>query len=364
MSGGRFVLSILAVIVAYSLGVYVLSNWNRSDLRPENPSVDSETKIATGTSGKNETNRVGTKSEPAGSNGVGRNKSLLPAYTARGKKLSSSPVQRLKKKHNDGRTAKDSGRLSDKTAQQDTKPKSSEIVPSFDVIRVEPSGEAVIAGRSEPGWNVRVEAGEKLIGEAKADRDGQWVIVSEYTLGPGKHELMLRSVAPEGKGSIISNQKVQVAIENSKSAKPRIVLAEAGKPEKIFQSGEPDQPEVEDRKPISPVADNITGDSKQKSVASSNGKSAAQSGKGSSATKEVGTKVGMSDTKTKHDQETPVLAENKSEVEAAGKVQTKTAENSSRTDKVDLEKKTESELSLDTVKAESKTGKKIASNDL
>ena len=30
-------------------------------------------------------------------------------------------------------------------------------VPSFDVVRIEPSGEGVLAGRAEPGWQVNVE---------------------------------------------------------------------------------------------------------------------------------------------------------------------------------------------------------------
>jgi hypothetical protein len=47
------------------------------------------------------------------------------------------------------------------------------VPPSFDVVKVGPTGTAVIAGRAEPGAKVIVRDGDKAIGEVTADRRGE-----------------------------------------------------------------------------------------------------------------------------------------------------------------------------------------------
>ncbi len=70
--------------------------------------------------------------------------------------------------------------------------------PSFDVVRVEPSGETVVAGRAAPGSHVTVLAGDVAIGSVVADGRGQWVVLTEQPLAPGSHELSLRAELPQG----------------------------------------------------------------------------------------------------------------------------------------------------------------------
>ena len=53
------------------------------------------------------------------------------------------------------------------------------IPPSFDVVKVGPTGTAVIAGRAEPGAKVIVRDGDKAIGEVTADRRGEWVLIPD-----------------------------------------------------------------------------------------------------------------------------------------------------------------------------------------
>lgn len=67
------------------------------------------------------------------------------------------------------------------------------VGPSFDIVRVEPSGEAVVAGRAQPGSRVSLfDSGERL-GGAIADSQGQWVIVLDRALAPGGHELSIEA---------------------------------------------------------------------------------------------------------------------------------------------------------------------------
>src|SRR5258708_336203 len=70
--------------------------------------------------------------------------------------------------------------------------------PSFDVVRVNPRGEAVIAGRAAPGAEVRVLDGDREIGRVTADRNGEWVLVPKEPLPPGSHQLTLSARGKDG----------------------------------------------------------------------------------------------------------------------------------------------------------------------
>jgi nucleoid-associated protein YgaU len=84
-------------------------------------------------------------------------------------------------------------------------------VPVFDVARIEPTGDAVIAGRAAPGATVELLRNGERHDRAVADQYGQFVMVPSK-LPPGKYELSLRSIQPDGKQAI-SNRTVAVALE-------------------------------------------------------------------------------------------------------------------------------------------------------
>lgn len=65
--------------------------------------------------------------------------------------------------------------------------------PSFDVVRVNPSGDAVIAGRAEPDAEVTILDQGKAIGSVKADNRGEWVFLPDSALDPGEHSFTLES---------------------------------------------------------------------------------------------------------------------------------------------------------------------------
>jgi len=84
--------------------------------------------------------------------------------------------------------------------------------PTFDVVRVEPSGEAVIAGRAEPNSEVKVTLGDDgAVGTTKADSSGAWAIVAEQPLAPGSHEIGIEAKAPGG-GKQLSEDLVVVMV--------------------------------------------------------------------------------------------------------------------------------------------------------
>ena len=56
-------------------------------------------------------------------------------------------------------------------------PDSGDGVPAFDIARIEPTGEAVIAGRATPGATVELLRNGELHDRAVADQSGQFVMV-------------------------------------------------------------------------------------------------------------------------------------------------------------------------------------------
>jgi nucleoid-associated protein YgaU len=94
-------------------------------------------------------------------------------------------------------------------------PQAPMVVPSFDVVLVEPSGEGVFAGRAGPGWIVEIESGGTKIAETTADGQGEWSVVLDKKLAPGDHTLSLRTIAPDGTRALTSQQNVSVAVGNA-----------------------------------------------------------------------------------------------------------------------------------------------------
>ncbi|MCH7937580.1 MAG: LysM peptidoglycan-binding domain-containing protein [Proteobacteria bacterium] len=95
--------------------------------------------------------------------------------------------------------------------------------PSFDVVRVEPGGDAVMAGRAQPGSTVVIMADGKPIGEVTADERGEWVFVPTAPLKPGSRELSLEMRLPGGKPVASEDVVVLVVPERYKDVAGRPV---------------------------------------------------------------------------------------------------------------------------------------------
>lgn len=85
------------------------------------------------------------------------------------------------------------------------------IAPSFDIVRVNPRGDVVIAGRAEPNATVSILDGETPLGTVKSDGRGEWVWVPSDVLAPGSHSLNLQSQLP-GRDAVKSESAVVVVV--------------------------------------------------------------------------------------------------------------------------------------------------------
>ena len=84
-------------------------------------------------------------------------------------------------------------------------------VPSFDVIRVNPEGDTVIAGKAPPGSEVQIFDGDKVIGTVKADERGEWVFIPDEPLSPGSRSLSLKATPKDGE-VLASKENVLIAV--------------------------------------------------------------------------------------------------------------------------------------------------------
>jgi nucleoid-associated protein YgaU len=117
-------------------------------------------------------------------------------------------------------------------------PESNDGVPTFDVARIEPTGEAVIAGRAAPGATVELLRNGEVHDRAVADKSGQFVLIPPK-LPSGTYDLTLRSKAPDGTVAT-SKQHVTTALEPRSTDRPVVALVTPNKPTVVLsQPGTP-----------------------------------------------------------------------------------------------------------------------------
>ncbi len=109
------------------------------------------------------------------------------------------------------------------------------VMPTFDIVRVDQTGEAVIAGRATPGTTVEVRANGDVIGTTTADQRGEWTMIVETPLDEGDQELVITSIDDNG-WSINSEQVVVVAVPDRPDELPLVVLSTPDQPSQVLQA--------------------------------------------------------------------------------------------------------------------------------
>jgi hypothetical protein len=112
-------------------------------------------------------------------------------------------------------------------------------LPAFDIARVEPSGDTVIAGRATPRATVELLRNGRVYDRIVADASGHFVIVPPK-LPVGESELTLRSRPPNG-AVATSKQTVAVAVHPNLKDQPVVALMAPDRPSVVLSKpSEPD----------------------------------------------------------------------------------------------------------------------------
>ncbi len=86
------------------------------------------------------------------------------------------------------------------------------VAPAFDVVRVGPGGDTVVAGRAGAGSTVTILSDGRPIGTVTADARGEWVFVPDTPLPPGEHRITLSMVVAGGREPLFSDAEVLMVV--------------------------------------------------------------------------------------------------------------------------------------------------------
>jgi len=95
-------------------------------------------------------------------------------------------------------------------------------VPRFDIVRVEPNGDAVVAGQGAPNAVVEMLVNGKPVARATADAAGQFAVVPP-ALPAGSSQIRLRMTGKDGRAAE-SEQSVAVEVAPGRDRQPLVAL--------------------------------------------------------------------------------------------------------------------------------------------
>ena len=110
-----------------------------------------------------------------------------------------------------------------------------EEVPTFDTVRVEKTGEAVIAGRAEPGSEVVIKLDGQEIGRGTANADGAFVVVPEKPLSAGSAALTIEATGKGDLNPTASEQSVAVIVPAGQQQEALVAVVSPDAPTKVLQ---------------------------------------------------------------------------------------------------------------------------------
>ena len=107
--------------------------------------------------------------------------------------------------------------------------------PRFDIVRVNPQGGAVVAGRAAPDSEVTLRQNGQPVGTAKTNAQGEFVVLPDKPLNAGGQELSLSSRAAGG-ADVGGAAPVIVVVPPGSNAPAVAVLAPANAPATLLQA--------------------------------------------------------------------------------------------------------------------------------
>ncbi|MDK1384898.1 LysM peptidoglycan-binding domain-containing protein [Sinorhizobium sp. 8-89] len=113
-------------------------------------------------------------------------------------------------------------------------------VPGFDILRVEPDGSTVVAGRAQPGTKLEILNGNTIIGTADVGAAGDFAAVFDKPLGAGDHQLTLRSVGAGG-ATKTSEEVATVSVPKDASGQLLAMVSKPGEASRLITTPKIDE---------------------------------------------------------------------------------------------------------------------------
>lgn len=157
------------------------------------------------------------------------------------------------------------------------------VRPSFDILRVEPDGSTVIAGKATPNTRLSIMNGETEIASASVGPSGDFAAILDTPLEPGDYQLTLRTSGDEGNVSE-SEEVAIVSVPESADGELLAMVTTPGKASRII--AQPEAPETDGMQAdggtttsdaSGPAADGSGGESAVETTAATDGSGTAAS---------------------------------------------------------------------------------------
>lgn len=107
-------------------------------------------------------------------------------------------------------------------------------LPSFDIVRVDRTGYAVIAGRAKPGSEVTIFANDEELATTTTEADGSWVVATDTPLDAGPVELSLSMTTPDGM-TIRSEDTILIYVPEREGDLPLVLRTTPGGATEVLQ---------------------------------------------------------------------------------------------------------------------------------
>jgi nucleoid-associated protein YgaU len=107
------------------------------------------------------------------------------------------------------------------------------IIPSFDILRVEPDGSTVIAGKAEPGTTLDIMNGDAVIASTQVGPSGDFAVILDTPLSAGDYQLTLRITGEDGEMRQ-SEEVATVSIPESAGGELLAMVSKPGKASRII----------------------------------------------------------------------------------------------------------------------------------
>ena len=120
------------------------------------------------------------------------------------------------------------------------------VPPSFDLLRVEPDGSVLVAGKAGSKAFVELLGDAAVLGSATAGEEGDFVIVLDDRLAPGDYRLALRATMP-GNEAVLSTGTAIVSVPQANDGQVLAMVEEPGAPAQLVTvpQAEPAAPQNE-----------------------------------------------------------------------------------------------------------------------
>ncbi|MEB2846208.1 LysM peptidoglycan-binding domain-containing protein [Rhizobiales bacterium RZME27] len=105
--------------------------------------------------------------------------------------------------------------------------------PTFDVLRVEPDGSTVIAGRAEPGTTLEVADKNSVLAKADVANGGEFAAILDNPLPPGDHELVLKVTGKDGK-TVVSEEVATISVPAVKGGELLAMVTKPGEASRLM----------------------------------------------------------------------------------------------------------------------------------